>query len=100
MFLQITQETCHKYASTNPEMLELQGDIAHGKDIQLENEARMALRLAHFISVFLQSRKPNARYAQYRQPDKPLTEDQMIGEVNFTFGVFFFFFFTVFCYDV
>ncbi|KAG1714902.1 Adrenodoxin, mitochondrial [Nymphon striatum] len=78
---QITQETCHKYANTRPEMLELQGDIAHGKELQLENEARMALRLAHFISGFLQSRKPNARYAEFRQPDKPLTEDQMIGEV-------------------
>lgn len=40
----------------------------------------MALRLANFISAFLQVSDPNEVYTGKRVADKPLTEDQMIGE--------------------
>uniref|UniRef100_T1JWG5 GPR158/179 extracellular domain-containing protein n=1 Tax=Tetranychus urticae TaxID=32264 RepID=T1JWG5_TETUR len=46
-----------------------------------ENQARMALRLANFISAFLQVVDPTVSYAEFRVPDKSLTTDQMIGEV-------------------
>jgi hypothetical protein len=36
------------------EDLVLGGDVAFGVEEQFENEARMALRLAHFLSSFLQ----------------------------------------------
>lgn len=41
----------------------------------------MALRLANFISSFLQIVDPNDLFAEFRVPDRPLTEDQVIGEV-------------------
>ena len=40
----------------------------------------MALRLANFISAFLQVADPNEVYSGKRVADKALTEDQMIGE--------------------
>jgi hypothetical protein len=60
--------------------LVLRGDIAFGARKQFENEAKMALRLANFISAFLQVSDPNEVYSGKRVADKPLTEDQMIGE--------------------
>ncbi|GFS50117.1 g-protein coupled receptor [Trichonephila clavipes] len=72
---------CESIAKTHPERLILRGDVAFGKEIQLENEARTALRLANFISSFLQIVDPNDLFAEFRVPDRPLTEDQVIGEV-------------------
>ncbi|GIY87594.1 hypothetical protein CEXT_418131 [Caerostris extrusa] len=72
---------CESIARTDPELLTLRGDVAYGKDVQLENEARTALRLANFISSFLQIVDPNDLFAEFRVPDRPLTEDQVIGEV-------------------
>lgn len=45
-----------------------------------ENEAKMATRLANFISAFLQISDPHEVYSGKRVADRPLTEDQMIGE--------------------
>lgn len=38
----------------SPDDLVLHGDIGFGAEQQFENEARMALRLANFLSAFLQ----------------------------------------------
>lgn len=40
----------------------------------------MATRLANFISAFLQISDPHEIYSGKRVADRPLTEDQMIGE--------------------
>lgn len=130
----VTAENCHTF---DPDDLILPGDVGFGKENQFENEARMALRLANFLSAFLQVRPyfippickilldivnniwhlPNpVRISSYsrmyshcfqivdhseifsgvRVVDRPLTEDQMMGEVlsiilgNSRVGYFFF----------
>lgn len=64
----------------HPQDLELHGDIAYGADEQFENEAKMATRLANFISAFLQISDPKEVFSGKRVADQPLTEDQMFGE--------------------
>lgn len=73
----VNRETCRNFSAS---FLTLRGDVAFGKEEQLENQARMALRLANFISAFLQLVDPKEQFAEFREPDKPLTEDQVIGE--------------------
>lgn len=51
----VTAENCN---SIPPDDLVLTGDIGFGMEKQFENEARMALRLANFLSAFLQVRLP------------------------------------------
>lgn len=58
----------------------LRGDISFGAEEFFENEAKMATRLANFISAFLQVSDPLEVYSGKRVADRPLTEDQMIGE--------------------
>lgn len=70
-------DNCTKY---NPTDLFLNGDIAFGAEEQFENQAKMAVRLANFISAFLQISDPQEVFSGTRVADKPLTEDQMIGE--------------------
>eukprot|EP00096_Caligus_rogercresseyi_P011406 TRINITY_DN4476_c0_g1_i2.p1 TRINITY_DN4476_c0_g1~~TRINITY_DN4476_c0_g1_i2.p1 ORF type:complete len:829 (+),score=116.10 TRINITY_DN4476_c0_g1_i2:73-2559(+) len=60
--------------------LNLKGDVSWGADVQFKNEALMAVRLANFISSFLQVVDPNEFFHGTRVPDLPLTEDQMMGE--------------------
>ena len=62
------------------EELNLKGDISWGAEKQFENEALMAVRTANFISAFLQVVDPKEVFPGTRVVDKPLTEDQMIGE--------------------
>ncbi|XP_023240491.1 uncharacterized protein LOC111638939 [Centruroides sculpturatus] len=81
IYKNITKDNCSKILEESPEKLILRGDVAFGKEEQLENEARMALRLANFISAFLQIVDPKEMFAEYRVPDKPLTVDQIIGEI-------------------
>lgn len=69
--------TCKNY---KPEDLILHGDISYGAEEQFANEAKMALRLANFISAFLQISDPKDVYSGKRVADKPLSEDQMMGE--------------------
>lgn len=73
----INPNNCGMYRK---EDLVLRGDVAYGKEFQLENQARMALRLANFLSSFLQVVDPKEQFAEFRIPDKPLTKDQVIGE--------------------
>lgn len=89
--------------SYSPEELQLTGDYGFGSRESFAHHARMAVRLANFISAFLQvslqSLKwhspslcftstcfvckvsdPKEVYSEKRVADKPLTEDQMIAE--------------------
>lgn len=77
---EVTKTNCEMVARESPDRLRLRGDIAFGKEEQLENQARMALRLANFISSFLQLVNPKELFAEFRVPDRPLTEEQLIGE--------------------
>ncbi|XP_014468491.1 PREDICTED: uncharacterized protein LOC106741225 [Dinoponera quadriceps] len=74
---QMDAKTCKNYA---PQDLVLRGDISYGAKEFFENEAKMATRLANFISAFLQVSDPLEVYSGKRVTDKPLTEDQMMGE--------------------
>lgn len=58
----------------------LPGSYGFGAEEQFENEAKMAVRLANFISAFLQVSNPKEVFSGKRVADRPLTEDQMMGE--------------------
>ncbi|XP_075218965.1 uncharacterized protein LOC142323345 [Lycorma delicatula] len=73
----VNHKTCNKY---KPDDLILHGDVAFGAEEFFANEARMAVRLANFISAFLQVLDPKEVYSGKRLADRPLTEDQMIAE--------------------
>uniref|UniRef100_A0A6M2DYF4 Putative g-protein coupled receptor n=1 Tax=Xenopsylla cheopis TaxID=163159 RepID=A0A6M2DYF4_XENCH len=73
----VNYKTCKNF---HPQDLMLHGDIAFGAEQQFRNEALMAVRLANFISAFLQISDPTEVYSGKRVADKPLSEDQMIGE--------------------
>ncbi|XP_053945795.1 uncharacterized protein LOC128855140 [Anastrepha ludens] len=73
----VNYRTCKNF---HPQDLILRGDVSYGAKEQFENEAKMAVRLANFVSAFLQISDPNEVYTGKRVADKPLTEDQMIGE--------------------
>ncbi|ROT73464.1 hypothetical protein C7M84_008129 [Penaeus vannamei] len=74
----VTPENCKRF---HPDDLLLRGDIGFGMDKQFENEARMALRLANFLSAFLQVVDHKEIFSGVRVVDQPLSEDQMMGEV-------------------
>ncbi|CAB3375436.1 Hypothetical predicted protein [Cloeon dipterum] len=73
----VTPKSCKNY---HKQELTLNGDIAYGIEEQFGNEARMAVRLANFISGFLQVVDPYEVYSGTRVADFPLSEDQMIAE--------------------
>lgn len=75
--LRMNKDTCKKYKK---EDLVLSGDTSFGSEEFFQNEGKMALRLANFISAFLQVSDPKEVYSEKRVADKPLTEDQMIAE--------------------
>ncbi|CAG7835947.1 unnamed protein product [Allacma fusca] len=60
--------------------LVLNGDIGYGAQQQFDNEALQAVRLSNFISSYLQIVDPDEVFPGKRVPDKPLSEDQMLGE--------------------
>ncbi|RWS29076.1 uncharacterized protein B4U80_10938 [Leptotrombidium deliense] len=78
---EITEANCNEIKRTMPEKLVLRGDVSFGKEDRFENQARMAMRLANFISAFLQVINPEEVFAEFRVPDRSLTADQIIGEV-------------------
>lgn len=73
----VNEKTCLNF---HPQDLMLHGDISYGAKEFFANEAKMALRLANFISAFLQISNPNEVYSGTRVADPPLSEDQMMGE--------------------
>ncbi|OAF69729.1 hypothetical protein A3Q56_02519 [Intoshia linei] len=60
--------------------LKLTGDAAFDVERQFKPEAQTALRLAHFVSSFLQNVQPNEEYGNIRG-DRYLNQDQLFGEV-------------------
>lgn len=72
---------CEQIRRISPDRLRLRGDAAYGQEQQFENQARMALRLAHFVSAYLQTVRPDEKFAEFRVPDRQLSEQQLIGEV-------------------
>ncbi|GBP14576.1 hypothetical protein EVAR_93452_1 [Eumeta japonica] len=60
--------------------LVLDVDIAHEAEEQFENQAKMAVRLANFISAFLQVSDSTETLSGKRVADKPISEDQIFGE--------------------
>ncbi|VEN41487.1 unnamed protein product [Callosobruchus maculatus] len=75
--LGMNKDNCKHY---RPEELLLHGGSMYGAEEFFQNEAKMALRLANFISAFLQVSDPKEVFSGKRVADKPLTEDQMFGE--------------------
>ncbi|CAD6209215.1 GSCOCG00003785001-RA-CDS [Cotesia congregata] len=73
----VNGHNCKLYTKAD---LTLHGDVGYGSTEFFENQARMATRLANFISAFLQLNNPKEVYSGKRVPDKELTEDQMMGE--------------------
>lgn len=76
----VTPQNCWDIRRRMPERLTLSGAIAYDREHQLENEARAAIRLANFLSGFLQTVDPKELFAEFRVPDRSLTTDQIIGE--------------------
>lgn len=68
------------FFSLTEEERTLHGDVSFNAEEFFENEAKMATRLANFISAFLQVSDPKEVFSGKRVADRPLTEDQMIGE--------------------
>lgn len=64
----------------NPNQLLLPGDAGYGAEKQFESQGRTALRLAHFLSNFLQNVDEHEEFGILRG-DRRLNEIQMFGEV-------------------
>lgn len=76
----VNAKNCDDRKLFSPDDLVLHGDVSFGVDQQFENEARMALRLANFLSAFLQIVNSEEVFSGNRLADRPLTEDQLMAE--------------------
>ncbi|XP_063441841.1 uncharacterized protein LOC134722188 [Mytilus trossulus] len=63
-----------------PSLLHLPGDVAYGVDRQFDYQGRTALRLAHFLSNFLQNVQASDNFGNLRGGGR-LHMEQMFGEV-------------------
>ncbi|XP_041376152.1 uncharacterized protein LOC121388737 [Gigantopelta aegis] len=73
----VRPQNCH----TKPKnLLYLPGDVGYGFDSQFETEGRTALRLAHFVSNFLQNTSPNDNFGTLRGGGR-LHMEHLFGEV-------------------
>lgn len=73
----INKDNCK---SSAPSHLNLPGDAAYGVDKQFEYQGRTALRLAHFLSNFLQNVQSSDNFGNLRGGGR-LHMEQMFGEV-------------------
>ncbi|XP_048254912.1 uncharacterized protein LOC124137543 [Haliotis rufescens] len=73
----VTAENCH---TKEPSLLQMAGDVGYGVNKQFEMEARTALRLAHFISNYLQNNDPNENFGNLRGGGR-LHVEHLFGEV-------------------
>lgn len=76
----VNAKNCANKKLFSPDDLVLHGDVSYGVNQQFENEARMALRLANFLSAFLQIVNSDEVFSGNRLADRPLTEDQLMAE--------------------
>ncbi|KAK0060871.1 hypothetical protein Bpfe_009740 [Biomphalaria pfeifferi] len=73
----VTPDNCHSLPNHR---LYLPGDVAYGANSQFESEGRTALRLAHFLSMYLQNVMPDENFGNLRGGGI-LHIDQMFAEV-------------------
>jgi len=73
---EVNRNNCLTYKK---EELELPGDVSYGVDQQFSNQARTALRLAHFLSNFLQNIDRYEEYGNLRG-DNLLNVELIFGE--------------------
>jgi len=73
----VTRHNCKSYIN---EDLELPGDVSYGVEKLFGNQARVALRLSHFLSNFLQNVDRFEEYGNLRG-DRLLNIEQIFGEV-------------------
>ncbi|KAH9491662.1 hypothetical protein Btru_030629, partial [Bulinus truncatus] len=73
----VTADNCHKLTGNQ---LYLPEDVSYGVSSQFEPEGRTALRLAHFMSMYLQNVMPDENFGNLRGGGL-LHEDQMFAEV-------------------
>ena len=73
----VTAENCHRKPKN---LLYMSGDVGYGFDKQFEAEGRTALRLAHFVSNFLQNTSPDENFGILRGGGR-LHMEHMFGEV-------------------
>ncbi|KAL8589311.1 hypothetical protein ACOMHN_052314 [Nucella lapillus] len=73
----VTPQTCHNMA---PHNLVMSGDVAYGANRQFESEARIALRLSHFLCNFLQNTDPRENFGNLRGGGR-LHIEHLFGEV-------------------
>ncbi|ESO93259.1 hypothetical protein LOTGIDRAFT_119445 [Lottia gigantea] len=74
---QTNKENCH---GKLPNELFLPGDVGYGVDEQFEGQGRTALRLAHFLSNFLQNIDEYEEFGDLKG-DRRLNETQIFSEV-------------------
>jgi len=73
----INQDNCQTF---KPSDLVLPGDVGYAVEIGFSNQARVALRLSHFLSNFLQNVDMYEEYGNLRG-DQLLNIEQVFGEV-------------------
>ncbi|GAB1600779.1 uncharacterized protein LOC106878076 [Argonauta hians] len=73
----MNKTNCHKEP---PLRLSLSGELIYGAESQFQYQGRTALRLAHFLSSFLQNNEPNINFGILRGGQQ-LQEDHIFGEV-------------------
>jgi hypothetical protein len=74
----------------------LPGDVGYNVEHLFSNEARMALRLSHFLSNFLQNVDMYEEYGNLRG-DLLLNTEQIFGEVNLLDSFFVVLNYSLFC---
>ncbi|GAB1597608.1 uncharacterized protein LOC106882646 [Argonauta hians] len=80
IFKKISSITSKNCDLVSPENLLLPGDVAYGASTQFEFQARTALRLAHFLSNYLQNANPKEKFG-YHKGGGRLLQDHLFGEV-------------------
>lgn len=72
----INKDNCDKQRAEN---LTMPGDVAHNVDTHFDEQGRHAVRIAKFISNYLQTVDPNEKFTG-RKGDHLLSEEELIGE--------------------
>lgn len=73
----VTEDNCHEFKESD---LYLPGDVGYNVENAFSSQARVALRLSHFLSNFLQNVDLYEEYGNLRG-DRLLNTEQIFGEV-------------------
>ena len=74
----VNEDNCHTFKASE---LELPGDVSYGVEKLFSPQARIALRLSHFLSDFMQNIDLYEEYGNLRG-DSALNIEQLFGEVG------------------